>query len=1047
MNDKKITIYMKKVTALALCLISILGIWSCNKERISLPEDENSKVHQVDFVAHMEESIDATRTGVTLKMIHNWINTKAENIHLYEKDNLDDSIIEGEDVTITTEDPYEIAKFSAGFYNSIIVNPTKGMVTQSFTYSGVIAQRNADKKFFIPEVQYPQEESWIDPDADFIIGQSSEQPATLSKQTIYFEFYRPVSISRLAITNLEGTYLKSVTITSDDNLTGEAGYFDIDFDKEEVGFSGGTKSITMIFPEGTKVSSTTYANFVSTPGKKHITKVEVVTDKYVYTKNTDGNLTFKKATFKNIAMDLTLDENCTRIEINPQPLVFKRGGEEVLTDSYDLASQNPYESPVLEGWADGANVSYATSNDKVATVDASTGEVTPVAVGKVDITATATATQGYDKTTKSFSLTVTDSSVPVDQVLEFSQTSFNHTYGETFTEPSLTGAHTDVTYTTDANTVATVDSLTGKVTFIGVAGTVKVKATAAEGKVGEVQYNKGEAEYSIVVTVPGSDTTYYKASAIEAGYEYIIVSNGHAVKNVNGELKDSLVTDSNNTLSLKDASAILWTAAKPTTTLTAGTYTLTNEGKSIYRISNKSTQNLGIGAIPAELTKYYLWDYKENHITHISSDDYYWFYYDSSDGWKIKYDDTISSDNPTVLYEARQPQVISFNSSAAKYDIGTSAYTTNLPTLSGNKGTVKYYAESGKTGVATVNESTGAVTIVGKGKVKIYAQAASTTQYQASDAVYYELEVINSTATTTTYYKVTEAEVGKSYIIVSEGYALKNNSGSIAAEAVTVESDQIELEDASDLLWTASAVQTEDEDYPGLNYSNDGYYLFRNSSTLSLEKSITDEHNNFNYTSSSSKYYLKCGSYYVYYSSEWKAGTSSTSAKKVALYCSEKPASYTYTKVATATTTLAEGTYLIVNPNGAKALDSSNTGTSNTVSVSPSSGVITGNYSANEFEIKKTNDGYTIKSITGNKYLYYNSNTSSTRMGYQSDKAYFGIETGSIDNSLFYLSNGTSSEDKVYLYYSSSSYFKFGTSGDPTDEDAGVVLYKKETPK
>jgi len=1047
---------MKKIAILALSLISMFGISSCNKVEKTLPDTETNELRRVNFTAYMEENVEmSTRTGVTLKMIHTWQKTKEENIHLYEQDNIGGTVLLGEDVTITTEDPYEVATFTAGFYNSIVVNPTRA--AKSYTYKAVIAQQNAENnRFFIPEVQYPDADTWIDPDADFLVGLSAAYSTYQNDTPIDFAFGRPVAVSRFAITNLEGNYLESLTITADEGniLVGSAAYDDIDFEDVTVSFSQGSNQLKLIFPEGTKVSSTTYANFVSALGTVRIKEVEVVTDQWIYTKKSEegkGNMTFKVKTFKNIAMDMTLDELCTRVHNSQQPLKFMKADQEITSDTYDLASEDDYVSPSLEGAAEGATVSYDSSNPEVATVEDVEGVlvVTPVAVGETIITATASAVEGegedpgYSETSITYTLTVSDSTVPpVEQTLVFTPDSLGYVIGQTFQSPVLSGAYTTVTYASNNETVATVDAETGEVTFNGVEGKVKITATAAAGTVEGTKYLEGSATYVVTVTEPSAKIVYYKASKVDVGYSYMIVSNGKAAKYNDGNVDAATVTFNGDNIELDEADAsLLWAVAKNTDEDNDeyGEYTFKNSDKYLYRSGESNPYTLGTAN---EVGNKAVWFVEQDKFYIVGQSGTYTAFY--NDGWQLDKNNT----GVTNLYTTRQPQTLSFTGETAEYDLGTTSYVTNLPTLSGAQTTVSY--SSSKTSVATVDPNTGAVTPLAKGTTVITATAAGNDSYQSATATY-TLTVINSAATTTTYYKHTKAVVGKSYIIVSGGYALKNNNGSIAAEAVTVTSDKIELEDASAILWTATTPTTTDTDYPGFNYSNNGYYLFRSSSTLSLESTVTDEHNNFNYAISSSKYYLKCGSYYVYYSSGWTAGYSSSSAKEVALYCAEQPTTetYTYTKVATATTSLADGTYLIVNPDEAKALDGSSTGTSNSVSVSPSSNKITGDFSANEFEIKATDDGYTIKSASG--YLYYkssSSSSSSSKIAYQSSKAYFTINTTEKGTDRFCFQSKASTS--YYLYYyssssSSSSYFKFGGSGAPDEDKCGVLLFKKET--
>lgn len=1063
---------MKNITYLAISLIALLNICSCSREESALPVQEKNEMRRVQFSAHMEEDVDMlTRTGMRTKVIHTWENTKNKNVHLFETRS-DNTIYEGEDVTITTEDPYETATFSAGFYTSITVNPTTKASTKSYTYTGIVAQKNSDNKYFIPDVQYTQDlkGNGIDPDADFIVGKSATYSENLSGKTIDFSFNRAVAVSRLAITNIEGTYIESVTINSKDPLTGSAGYLDIDFDKGEANFSDGSNTLKLVLPDSTKKAGTSYVNFISLLGTKYIESVEVVTDEYIYTKIINIDTPFKKGTFLNIALDMTLKEGiCTRVENTRQHLKFMRGETVITSDTWDLNwKDTSYVSPSITGFAEGAEVTCESSDPETASVVYSDGTltVTPIKVGEVTITANASEVGEYEATSSSYILTIINSAEPQPQTLEFSEDTIKYTYGvDTFTKPTLSGAQTTPKYTSDNTDIASVDENNGDVTFTGTkGGNVKITAIVPEGTVGETQYLADTTSYVIVVTIPPApteDKTYYKASAVEAGYDYVIVSDGKALAH-NMTLDTTVaaaavtVAEGGSTITASGDS-LLWTVVAETdeTLLKSGKYHLTNDGKYLSRISGSTKYSrLKVlestdKAISSNM-KYTMWNNDDTKFWNVStsnSSTTKYYAYLSSDAWVIK-TDTPTAD--VTFYTSRQPQTLSFSETTPEIDIAST--TTYSQSVSGSKTSVTYSitTEDGETtDVATINSSTGEVTAAKKGTVKVTATAAGDATYQSGSASY-TLTIKNSAATTTTYYKHTKAEVGKSYIIVSNGYALKNNSGSIAAEEVTVKSDQIELEDADAILWTAGTPSS--TEYDGLTYSNNGKYLVRSSSTLSLASSVESKYYNFNYTSEN---YFKSGSnYYIYYSSSdgWKTSTSSGSSKTVTLYCAEKPASYTYTKVTTATTSLADGTYLIVNPDEEKALDgSSSSNTSNTVSVSPASSTITGDYSANEFEIKSTEDGYTIMSASG--YLYYKSSSSSSnsKIAYQSSKALFTINTTEKGTDRFCFQSND--DTKYYLYYysssssSSSSYFKFGGSGAPGEDNPGVILYLKNTTK
>ena len=221
--------------------------------------------------------------------------------------------------------------------------------------------------------------------------------------------------------------------------------------------------------------------------------------------------------------------------------------------------------------------------------------------------------------------------------------------------------------------------------------------------------------------------------------------------------------------------------------------------------------------------------------------------------------------------------------------IDLASTTTYKQEVSGAKTTVTYSISATPSDAATI-AADGTVTATKKGTAVITATAAATKDYQGASASY-TLTINNSAAVAAKFYKVTPADiaVGKSYLIVSNGKALKNDDGSVAAADVTDNSDVIELEDYDALVWTAGTPTYTGSDYPGYTYTNGGKKLNRNSGNIQLTSASNDKYYNFAYAEdgTSGKYTFMCGThYYTGYDSGWKAPTSKV---YVTLYCSEKP--------------------------------------------------------------------------------------------------------------------------------------------------------------
>ncbi len=111
--------------------------------------------------------------------------------------------------------------------------------------------------------------------------------------------------------------------------------------------------------------------------------------------------------------------------------------------------------------------------------------------------------------------------------LAFSSNTATATVGEDFTEPTLSGATTGVTYSSSNTSVATVNESTGEVTLVA-EGETTITATAAA----DATHKAGEASYTLTVSAgsQGGETSktwklVTDASTLTAGDKLAIVSS------------------------------------------------------------------------------------------------------------------------------------------------------------------------------------------------------------------------------------------------------------------------------------------------------------------------------------------------------------------------------------------------------------------------------------------------------------------------------------------------------------------------------------------
>ena len=173
--------------------------------------------------------------------------------------------------------------------------------------------------------------------------------------------------------------------------------------------------------------------------------------------------------------------------------------------SVECYINDTFTEPVLSG--NKTTVTYSSSDEKVATVDAASGKVTILSAGKTEITATAEESEEYKTATAKYTLTVNKQT----QNLSFKKGSYSVLLAnkDSFVSPRVNGDKTPVSYSITlgegvAQDAITIDPTTGKVT-INAVGTATITATAEETE----EYKAASANYVLTVTekIPTGPTT------------------------------------------------------------------------------------------------------------------------------------------------------------------------------------------------------------------------------------------------------------------------------------------------------------------------------------------------------------------------------------------------------------------------------------------------------------------------------------------------------------------------------------------------------------
>ena len=292
--------------------------------------------------------------------------------------------------------------------------------------------------------------------------------------------------------------------------------------------------------------------------------------------------------------------------------------------------------------------------------------------------------------------------------------------------PTLSGAMTSVKYSSSNESVATVDA-TGKVT-IHKAGSATITATADADE----YFYSASASYLVVATT-SAGTTFYRATELTAGEQYLIVSGGKALTNSNGSIGATDVSASGDEVLVSDAASMTWTA-----TASGSGFTLANNGYYVQRASSSGGGKPNISNNPN--TSYYVWNYSSDRLSTTSSSSYgggstYYLYYSS--GWAQT--SNASSAGSVTIYSSTKPltpQNLSFAQSSVAWVIGE-GYEINgsyaFPqTVSGNVTLVNY--TSSNTNVATISGNR--ITILGTGSTIIKARTEGNDEYAPAEASY-----------------------------------------------------------------------------------------------------------------------------------------------------------------------------------------------------------------------------------------------------------------------------------------------------------------------
>ena len=352
-----------------------------------------------------------------------------------------------------------------------------------------------------------------------------------------------------------------------------------------------------------------------------------------------------------------------------------------------------------------------------------------------------------------------------DRGLKFEPESVTCFQGDTPEKPILSGTYTTVSYSSDNEAVATVDN-NGNVTVIGI-GTTTITAEADE----DTRYKAGSASYTLIVLDP-SVSTYSKASSITVGGTYLILDkddklvfkgaqdgSGQSVSPKNG-----VITDTERALA-----AYEFTVEKNGNNY----YLKFNDGKYLvcnYTASEGGNSTSGICYVNTQADVKYPYTltvsdgaffFNTSRADNNSADQYLYYKTSGTNANIFKIGGSGSSTGVHLYMKGgKRDRGLTFEPETVTCLQGN---TPEKPVLYGTYTTALYSSEN--TSVATVDATSGTVTVKGIGTTIITATVDEDDDYLAGTATY-SLTVLDPSAST--YTKASSITVGGTYLIVDK---------------------------------------------------------------------------------------------------------------------------------------------------------------------------------------------------------------------------------------------------------------------------------------
>lgn len=563
-------------------------------------------------------------------------------------------------------------------------------------------------------------------------------------------------------------------------------------------------------------AGTSFKQALTNPNSLSVTYSSTDTD--VATVASDGTVTLKAAGTTTIKATFDGNASYKPAEVSYTLTVTNKYVAELVFTA-DAVEKNSTDAPFTNAIAtdpDPIGVVYSSSDTDVATVNASTGEVTIVGGGTTTITATIDD-DDYEATEYTYTLTVNKVAAPISFSSASATTAFDET--ESFVAPTLSNPQSlTIAYSSSNTSVATVDAGTGAITFKAVGNTTITATSTATAK-----YNAGEVSYTLTVTKAAEALPFTAALTSSLGDFTVTpdatLGNLWAISSSSAKASAYKNSEQNDGESWLISPYINITSAYATLSFQhaqqyfADASAMKDEATLWIREKGGDWEQMTIATYPeyeAKTTKSDFVSTSNSLSSYSGKKVQIGFKYlgnqTSAGSWFVK--------NFRVA-DDREEAPISF-ATATVYKLLKDKDSYTGQELTNTESLIVSYSSS-DTDVATVNASTGVVTIKAVGETDITATYSETASYKANTATY-KLVVTSKTAPAIEY---ADAAVSKKITLGTYTHPLTNpNSLTVAYSSsdetvATVNASTGEVTMLKVGETTITATFTEDEDYDG----------------------------------------------------------------------------------------------------------------------------------------------------------------------------------------------------------------------------------------